>query len=235
MTTPLNAAEPADPLLPALRSGIDKLELRLDDGRLRQLLHYLRLIERWNRVYNLTAVREPQAMLTQHLLDCLAIVPALERGLAAAGVGQGGAQPLRLLDVGSGAGLPGVILAICRPDWQITCVDAVAKKASFIRQVAAELGLSNLAATHQRVEAMGPDARFDLITSRAFSTLADLVDLTRERLAPGGCWAAMKAKLQDGEANQLPTDVALFHVEPLAVPGLDAARCLAWIRPLQSG
>jgi 16S rRNA (guanine527-N7)-methyltransferase len=134
------------------------------------------------------------------------------------------------LDVGSGAGLPGVVLAICEPGWQVTCVDAVAKKASFIRQVAVELGLPNLHASHQRVEAMAGEA-FDLITSRAFATLADFVNLTRGRLAPGGRWAAMKAHLAPDEREGVPADVELFHVEPLLVPGLDAARCLAWLRP----
>jgi 16S rRNA (guanine527-N7)-methyltransferase len=142
---------------------------------------------------------------------------------------QPGSSP-RVLDVGSGAGLPGVVLAICEPTWQVTCVDAVAKKATFIRQVAAELALPNLSATHQRVEAMtGPG--FDLITSRAFATLADFINLTRDRLAPAGRWAAMKAKLTDEEQAAVPSGVSVFHVEPLAVPGLDAARCLVWMRP----
>lgn len=218
-----------DPLLPRLRVGLDALALPLSDGTVTRLLAYLRLIAQWNRVYNLTAVREPEAMLTQHLLDCLAIVPALRRRLAAA-TERGAAQPPRILDVGSGAGLPGAVLAICEPGWQVTCVDAVAKKASFIRQVAAELGLPNLQATHQRVEAMDAPP-FDLITSRAFATLADFVALTQARLAPGGCWAAMKANLTDEERRAVPKSVQVFHVEPLQVPGLDAARCLVWMRP----
>lgn len=223
-------ATPLDPLAPALKAGADALGLPLPDDTTGRLLAYLRLIAQWNRVYNLTAVREPEAMLTQHLLDCLAIVPALRRGLAAR-AGQGAVPPQRVLDVGSGAGLPGVVLAICQPDWHVTCVDAVAKKASFIRQVAAELGLPNLQASHQRVEAMS-EPPFDLITSRAFATLADFVTLTRERLVAGGCWVAMKAKLSDDERAAVPKDVAVFHVEPLTVPGLDAARCLVWMRPI---
>lgn len=219
---------PDDPLRPALEAGVRALGLALDDARLTRLLRYLRLIAQWNRVYNLTAVREPEAMLTQHLLDCLAVLPPLRREWAARH-GPADAAP-RVLDVGSGAGLPGAVLAICEPTWAVTCVDAVAKKASFIRQVAAELGLPNLQATHQRVEAM-PGATFDLITSRAFATLADFVTLTRERLAPGGTWVAMKAHLGDDERLAVPPDVTVFHVEPLAVPGLDAARCLVWMRP----
>lgn len=221
--TPLTALEPA------LRAGLARLGMALPDAAVQQLIAYLGLIAQWNRVYNLTAVREPEAMLTQHLLDCLAIVPALRRGLAAAGQGGAAAAGLRVLDVGSGAGLPGVVLAICEPGWQVTCVDAVAKKASFIRQVAAELGLANLGATHQRVEAM--PGCYDLITSRAFATLADFIGLTRARLAPAGCWAAMKAHLGDDERAGVPAGVSVFHVEPLAVPGLDAARCLVWMRP----
>nr|MBP6675776.1 16S rRNA (guanine(527)-N(7))-methyltransferase RsmG [Vitreoscilla sp.] len=146
-------------------------------------------------------------------------------------VGQGAdSQPsLRLLDVGSGAGLPGVVLAITHPDWAVTCVDTVGKKAVFIRQVGVELGLRNLTATHQRVEEMTAPA-FHIVTSRAFASLLDFVSLTRERLAPGGLWAAMKAKLSDEERTAVPTDVQMFHVEPLTVPGLDAQRCMVWLR-----
>lgn len=214
----------ANVLVIQLQGGLRDLALDLPPAAADRLLRYLALIGQWNRVYNLTAVREPEAMLRQHLLDCLAIVGPLRRALPAG-------APRRLLDVGSGAGLPGVVLAICEPDWQVTCVDTVAKKASFIRQVAAELGLPNLHAVHQRVEDMPADARFDLVTSRAFATLADFVALTRLRLAPGGAWVAMKAHLSDDERRGVPAGVDVFHVEPLAVPGLDATRCLVWMRP----
>lgn len=207
-----------------LRAGLRDLALDLPESSVDHLLQYLALIGQWNRVYNLTAVREPEAMLRQHLLDCLAIVGPLRRVLTSG-------APRRLLDVGSGAGLPGVVLAICEPDWQVTCVDTVAKKASFIRQVAAELGLPNLHAVHQRVEDMPAGSRFDLVTSRAFATLADFVALTRERLTQGGVWVAMKAHLTGDERQGVPTGVDMFHVEPLSVPGLDAARCLVWMRP----
>lgn len=224
--THLPNLSPAE-LEPPLQAGLARLGLALPTPTVARLLGYLELIAQWNQVYNLTAVRQPHAMLTQHLLDCLAIVPALRHGLQ-----KQGRAPLDLsvLDVGSGAGLPGVVLAICEPGWRVTCVDAVAKKASFIRQVGVELGLTNLQATHQRVEAM--PGEFDLITSRAFATLADFVALTQNRLATGGRWAAMKAHLSDEERGQLPAGIELFHVEPLAVPGLDAARCLVWMRPL---
>jgi 16S rRNA (guanine527-N7)-methyltransferase len=210
-----------DPLAAPLAGGLRALSLSLPAETQGRLLQYLRLVAQWNRVYNLTAVREPAAMLTQHLLDCLAIVPSLRRHL------QGRAA--RILDVGSGAGLPGVVLALCEPAWSVTCVDAVAKKASFIRQVAAELCIPNLEARHERVEAMATKP-FDLITSRAFASLADFVALTRERLAPGACWVAMKAQVTAEEKGALPRNVVVFHVEPLRVPGLDAARCLVWMR-----
>lgn len=209
----------------ALAQGIAQLGLSLPDGAPDQLLAYLDLIARWNQVYNLTAVRDPQQMLTQHLLDCLAIVDPLRRQAAELGH----PNDLRLLDVGSGAGLPGVVLAIANPGWSVTCVDTVAKKASFIRQVGAELGLRHLQAVHQRVEDMTA-APFTMITSRAFASLADFVALTRERLADNGCWAAMKAHLRNDERANLPPDVSMFHVERLAIPDLDAERCLVWMR-----
>jgi len=218
---------PLDHLDEQLAAIAPRLDLELTPAERGRLLDYLALIQRWNRVYNLTALRDPGEMFTHHLLDCLAIVRPLERGLAAT------AKATRILDVGSGAGLPGVILALLKPEWQVTCVDAVAKKATFIRQTAAELGLPNLAATHGRVEA--PQTfraqRFDLITSRAFASLADFTALTRHLLAPGGVWAAMKANLSDAERAELPEDIAVFHVEQLQVPKLDAARRLVWLRP----
>jgi len=151
--------------------------------------------------------------------------PGPRQGEAAAGCA--------ILDVGSGGGLPGVVLAICRPDWSVTCVDTVAKKASFIRQVAAELRLPRLAAQHARVEALeaASPQRYQVITARAFSSLPDLVRLTRALLAPGGVWMAMKGAVPEDEIRALPPDVEVFHVEQLAVPGLAAQRCLVWMRP----
>ncbi len=184
------------------------------------LVRYLDLLERWNATYNLTAVRERGAMVAQHLADCLAVVPALARH---AGAG-------RLLDVGSGGGLPGVVLALMLPGWDVTCIDAVAKKAAFLRQVAGALALPNLHALHGRVEHLKAPP-FDVITARAFASLADLAALTRRHLAPGGAWMAMKGRRPDDEIAALPAGVAVFHVEPLAVPGLDAERCLVWMRP----
>jgi 16S rRNA (guanine527-N7)-methyltransferase len=191
-----------------------------DDPRLER---YLNLLAKWNAAYNLTAVRDPAQMRPQHLADCLAVVEPLRRQL-------GRGVPARVLDVGSGGGLPGVILTITEPAWDVTCVDAVGKKAAFIRQVAAELTLPNLHAEHARVESLqaGP---FDVITARAFASLADLVRLTRALLKPAGVWMAMKGKRPDAELAALPRDVTAFHVEPLVVPGLEAERCLIWMRP----
>ena len=214
-----------------LAQGVAALGLSLPEAALDRLVAYQGLIARWNKVYNLTALRDPADMRVQHLLDCLAVLPAFRAAHAEAKASGAEDLPWRLLDVGSGAGLPGVVLAICEPGWSVTCVDTVAKKATFIRQVALELGLGHLQAVHQRVEAMEPTARFDLITSRAFASLADFIGLTRQRLAPGGRWVAMKAHLTDAERGAVPADVALDRVDPLQVPGLDAARCLVWLSP----
>lgn len=184
------------------------------------LLKYLDLLLHWNATYNLTAVRERAAMLTHHLADCLAVVRPVERQVA-----QG-----RVLDVGSGGGLPGVVLAIMLPTLEVTCVDAVGKKAAFVRQVAGALGLQNLRAAHARVETL-PEGKFQLITCRAFASLADFTRASRPLLAIDGCWMAMKGKRPEAEIAVLPTDVEVFHVEPLAVPGLEAERCLVWMRP----
>ena len=185
---------------------------------------YLNLLARWNTTHNLTAIRDPAQMLTHHLADCLAVLPPLLRHLASH-PGQ------RLLDVGSGGGLPGVIIAIMAPQLDVTCVDSVGKKAAFIRHVAGELSLPNLHAEHTRVEDLRPTEPFDLITSRAFATLADFVAASRQIIAPGGAWMAMKGRAPDDEVAALPTDVEVFHVKPLRVPSLDAQRCLVWMRP----
>ena len=227
----------ADSLETALREGLAALGLALPDAAVRQLLDYMAALERWNRVYNLTAVRAPAEMLTHHLLDSLAVVAPLRRHLGLppvpAQAPQGlSAAPVRVLDVGSGGGLPGVVLAIACPDLQVTCVDAVAKKAAFVGQVAASLRLPHLRRVHARVESLkGP---FDLICSRAFSSLTDFAVLSRAALAPHGVWMAMKGRVPHDEMAALPADVEVFHVEPLTVPGLDAERCLVWMRPVRA-
>lgn len=212
----------SDVLAATLARGVAALGLDLPDTQQVTLLAYLAMISKWNKVYNLTAVRDPAEMLTLHLLDSLSVVSPLRRHL--------GERPARVMDVGSGAGLPGVVLAIVQPGWQVTCVDTVGKKASFIQQVAAELKLSNLKSAHARVESLEAPV-VDLVVSRAFASLGDFTHLTRRHLAEGGVWAAMKGKPAEDEQSQLPPTVDVFHVEPLTVPGLDAERCLVWMRP----
>ena len=167
-------------------------------------------------------VRDPAAMWLQHVLDCLAAVPPVRAALPAG-------RRARILDVGSGGGLPGVVWAIALPQADITCVDTVGKKAAFIRQAAGSLGLPNLQARHARVEALA-EAPFELITSRAFASLADFTRLTRHLLAPSGQWVAMKGKPPADELAALGWADTMFHVEQLQVPGLDAERCLVWLK-----
>jgi 16S rRNA (guanine527-N7)-methyltransferase len=212
------------PFQTELQRMAEQLALPLDDAQCTALGSYLALLQRWNATYNLTAVRDPAQMLTQHLADCLTVIAPLQRHLAAH------PDAKRLLDVGSGGGLPGIVIAVLCPALDVTCVDTVGKKAAFIRQVAAELKLRNLHGEHARVEALKVPA-FDVVTSRAFASLPDFISLTRERLAPGGHWMAMKGKHPEDELHGLPQDINVFHVEQLAVPGLDAERCLIWMKP----
>jgi 16S rRNA (guanine527-N7)-methyltransferase len=208
------------PLEAGLRSGAAELALDLADDQIAQLLGYLDLIAKWNKVYNLTAVRDPAEMLTHHLLDSLAVVQPLRRHT--------GGKPARLLDVGSGAGLPGVVIAICCPEIQVDCVDAVAKKAAFIQQAAAALKLANLRGLHARVETLsGP---YEVVSSRAFASLGDFVTLSAQVLADGGAWMGMKGKAPEAEIAALPPQAQVFHVEQLDVPGLEAERCIVWLK-----
>ena len=205
----------------ALRQGVQALGLSLNDAQIAQLLGYHGLIQKWNKVYNLTAIRDPAEMLTHHLLDSLAIVGPLVR--------QTSGLAVNMLDVGAGAGLPGVVVAICCPQISVTCVDAVAKKMAFVQQTATELKLLNLKALHARVETL--TQKYDIISSRAFATLLDFVTGSRAALKlKTGVWLAMKAKDTSLEVAHLPADVGVFHVEQLTVPGLDAERCIVWMR-----
>ena len=208
-----------------LRAGCQTLGLELDEAQIAKLLDFMGLLQKWNKVYNLTAVRNPEEMLTHHLLDSLAAVALLRRHLAQ----QGGAGR-RLLDVGSGGGLPGVVFAICCPDLDVSCVDTVAKKAAFIQHAAAALQLSNLHGLHARVENL--DGPFDVVSCRAFAALADFTAWSRQALAPHGVWLAMKGRHPQDEIDALPGDVQVFHVEQLTVPGLQAERCIVWLRPV---
>jgi len=195
-----------------LEAGANALGLALDAGQQAKLMQYLGLIQKWNHVHNLTALRDPQKMLTHHLLDSLTVLPHV--------------CVSRLLDVGSGAGLPGIPLAIARPDWEITLSDSNHKKSSFQQQAVIELGLSNVRVIPGRAEDIQPGQKFEGAISRAFSEIANFIACTRHLLATSGRWYAMKGVRPDKELAQLPDGVEVERVVPLAVPGLDAQRHL---------
>ncbi|GAA4343143.1 16S rRNA (guanine(527)-N(7))-methyltransferase RsmG [Variovorax defluvii] len=203
----------------ALHDGAAALGLPLSDEQGERLLTYAALLLKWSKVYNLTALRDPASVLSHHLLDSLSVIGPLARR-----------QPGRaaLLDVGAGAGLPGVVIAIMRDNIRVSCLDAVAKKAAFVQQVAGELALPNLKGVHARVESLA--GSYELISSRAFASLSDFFLGSRHLLAPGGIWMAMKGKRPTEEIAQLPAEIEVFHVEQLHVPGLDAERCVVWAR-----
>lgn len=208
-------------LADGLSAGIQALNLNLSAEQQQRLLDYMALIQKWNKVYNLTALRDPAEMLSHHLLDSLTAIAPLTRHTRG--------QPARVLDVGSGGGLPGVVLAICMPELDVSCVDTVAKKAAFVQQVAVSLKLPNLRGLHARVESLTEP--YQVICSRAFASLPDFVTWSRSALAEGGVWMAMKGKHPQDEIDALPKDVKVFHVEPLTVPGLDVERCMVWMQP----
>lgn len=196
-----------------LDEGLQELGLDLDETKRQKLIDYVTLLNKWNKVHNLTAVRDPQEMVTLHLLDSLSMLPHVDAK--------------RLLDVGSGAGLPGIPLAICLPQLQVTVMDSSQKKASFMRQAKAELGLANLEVACGRVEDYQPPAPFDTITSRAFSELALFVKLTRHLGTDDGQWLAMKGVYPQEELDKL--DLVPSLVLPLKVPGLQAQRHLVFL------
>jgi 16S rRNA (guanine527-N7)-methyltransferase len=200
----------------ALGDALQALQLPLADAARTSLLDYLALIDKWNRVYNLTAVREPEKMLAHHVLDSLAVAPHLSGST--------------LLDVGSGAGLPGIPLAIARPQLAVTLLDANHKKAAFLKQAAIELGLDNVDVVNARVEAWDAPRRYDVVISRAFSDLAEFVGLAAVHCAEGGALAAMKGVHPYEELAQLPASFGVSGVIPLTVPGLDAERHLVLMR-----
>jgi 16S rRNA (guanine527-N7)-methyltransferase len=208
------------PLEGELRAGLVALRLSLTDVQIVQLLQFAELLQKWTRVYNLTALRRSEEILTHHVLDSAAVIAPLRR--------MTGGAPTRLLDVGSGGGLPGVVISIACPEIAVDCLDAVAKKAAFVQQVAASLRLPNLRGLHGRVEEV--TQAYGVVSSRAFATLADFVALSSGALAPGGIWMAMKGKYPAEEVAALPPDAAMFHVEQLQVPGLGAERCVIWLR-----
>ncbi len=208
-----------------LERALPALGLTLDSAQVGALMDYLTLIQKWTKVYNLTAVRDPAEMLTHHLLDSLAVINPLRKQLAALETTE---ARRRLLDVGSGAGLPGIVIAICCPEMAVDCVDTVAKKAAFIQQVAATLRLPNLRGVHARVESLTD--KYDVVSSRAFASLVDFTNWSGQALAEQGVWMGMKGKHPAEEMAALPSSVQVFHVEQLVVPGLDAERCIVWMR-----
>lgn len=196
--------------------GLASLGLELSVEIQAQLLAYAAFLEKWNRTYSLTALRDPKLTVSHHLLDSLAILPH--------------ARAPSLLDVGSGGGQPGIPLAIARPDLAVTLLDSNGKKTAFLQQAVIELGLRNVQVVTARVEEFKPAVSFAAITSRAFAELADFVGLTRHLLAPGGEWLAMKGQRPDAEMNKLPAGVSVKAVHRLVVPGVDGERHLVVMR-----
>lgn len=195
--------------------GSEQLGIELAPETRQKMLVYLALLQKWNKVYNLTAILDPGKMVSHHLLDSLAVLPHL--------------WPGRWLDAGCGAGLPGLVLALLRPEWRFTLLDSNSKKTSFVQQAAIELGLHNVSVCCARVENWQTDEKFDGIISRAFASIADFTALTHHLLAREGRWVAMKGT-QSREMGQLPANFAVEKIIPLQVPGMDAARCLVIVR-----
>jgi len=216
VTASLRASAEAD----ALAQGVFALGVALPPDAQARLIAYVELLAKWNRTYNLTAIREPARMITHHVLDALAILPLLPH-----------AEGLRVLDVGSGGGVPGLPLAIARPDFRVTLLDANSKKTTFLTQAAIELRASNVEVATARVEAYAPQAPFDVIVSRAFSELADFAAGAARHLAPNGVLAAMKGVHPDEEIAALPDDIEVTGVPAVRVPGLAADRHLVLMRP----
>ena len=205
---------PTGGLFHALTRGLKELDIELGQAQIELLLRYLNLVVKWNRVHNLTAIREPLDMVSLHLLDSLAIIPFLRAG--------------SILDVGTGAGLPGIPLAIAMPESRVTLLDTSSKRTAFLTQAVSELGLNNASVVNARVEQWrgGP---FDVIVSRAFSELRDFVEASQHLLAAGGTFAAMKGVRPDAEIAALPQSFFVTRVEALKVPGVNAERHLVMI------
>jgi 16S rRNA (guanine527-N7)-methyltransferase len=199
----------------ALAHGITQLGLTVAPEVQQKMLAYLALLQKWNKVYSLTAIRQSEQMVSHHLLDSLSVLPHL--------------WPSRWLDVGCGAGLPGLVLALMRPEWTFTLLDSNSKKTSFVQQAVIELGLRNVSVCCARVEDWQPEEKFDGIISRAFAEIAEFTALTRHLLKQDGGWVAMKG-VPEQELKRLPTGIAVERVIPLQVPSLDAARCLVILK-----
>jgi 16S rRNA (guanine527-N7)-methyltransferase len=208
-------------LRPALAGGIRALGLDVGAATQEKLLRYVTLLEKWNRTYNLTAIRDPERMVAHHLLDSLAVLPHFPR-----------LTRLRMVDVGSGAGLPGIPVALARPDWQVALLDSNGKKTAFLRQATAELGLENSEVIAMRVEDYRPAERFDVAISRAYGTLESFIADTAQLIKPSGQWLAMKGVYPGGELASLAGQARVIGVPKLEVPGLAAERHLAIIAPV---
>jgi 16S rRNA (guanine527-N7)-methyltransferase len=204
-------------LAQVLANGIKELKLDLNEQQHEQLLDYLALLFKWNSVYNLTSVRDPMQMMTHHVLDSLAAVPAF-------------ASAHNVLDVGAGGGLPGIVLAIARPAMKVSLIDTVHKKTAFLTQVKAELGLTNVTVYTMRVENLQVPQKFDVITSRAFADLSDFVNWSGHVLEEGGQFIALKGTAPPEEQERLPTAWKVTQLQPLQVPGLQAERHLVFIQ-----
>ena len=203
-----------------LADGIKDLSLDLNQKQHEQLLDYLALLFKWNSVYNLTSVRDPLQMVTHHLLDSLAAVPAF-------------AEAANVLDVGAGGGLPGIVLAIARPGMKVSLIDTVHKKTAFLKQVKAELELANVTVYTAKVQELQVEQKFDVITSRAFADLSDFVNWSGQLLAEGGKFIALKGVAPPSEQERLPADWKVSDLQPLQVPGLNAERHLVFITKFQ--
>lgn len=201
-----------------LLAGLAQLNLAIDAAQIDQLLTYIHLIEKWNKAYNLTAVRDIHEMVTTHLLDSLAILPHV--------------HGTRIADIGTGAGLPGIPLAICRPDWQLSLVDSNSKKTRFVQQAVLELKLGNVEVVHARVENLQPAVAFDTVLCRAFASMPDIVRLCRHLLTASGQILAMKGQTPHEELMQIAED---YQVIPVRVPGIEAERCLVKMETVLNG
>ncbi|MBA1146652.1 16S rRNA (guanine(527)-N(7))-methyltransferase RsmG [Ectothiorhodospiraceae bacterium WFHF3C12] len=213
-------AESVPAVAARLASGLEALDLELPAGLPRRLLAYLGLLSRWNRAYNLSAIRDPEEMVTRHILDSLAVLPHV-------------AGP-RVLDVGTGAGLPGLVLALARPDWQLTLLDSNAKKVTFLRQARLELGIDNIHPEQARVERFAALGAFDTVISRAYGSLRLFYRQTAPLCAPGGRLVAMKGRLPQSEIAELADDEVTFRSHRLTVPGLEAERHVIIMDPEHS-
>jgi 16S rRNA (guanine527-N7)-methyltransferase len=198
-----------------LTAGLESLHLSLDEMQVEQLLSFIKLIEKWNKTFNLTAIRRAEDMVSLHLLDSLALVPFI--------------QGKRIIDIGTGAGLPGIPLAICLPECEFTLLDSNAKKTRFVQQVILELGLNNVKVCHQRIEDYHPGYGYDTALTRAFASLSETVKLTQHVIANKGILLAMKGQKIEAELAEIPHKTVI----PIQVPGLDAERCLVRIEFLE--